>query len=295
MNTDLNLLLVFSMIWEERNLSKAADRLFLSQSAVSHSLKRLRNDFQDPLFVRDSKGVAPTEFAQSLAPRIRNLLLQVEEIYSADNSFDPAKSKRKLVLAAGDYFSITMLERFVSRLTSQAPNVRLIAQPVLNVFNLDKFERGEIHVAITAIDVPTKEGFHIKELRQDKVAICVRKDHPQFKRKTSKEIYLKAKHINVSNFGMEFGVVDEYLAKVGQKRDVNLVACSFFDAARILRGTDLVLSAPHQICLGLAKEYDLNVCSMPFEFSMRSVSMIWHERTNEDPFHAWIRKLILGL
>ena len=294
-NNDLNLLLVFSVIWEERNLSKAAARLFLSQSAVSHSLKRLRVEFQDPLFVRDSKGVAPTEFAQALAPKIRSLLLQVEEIYSADNAFNPAKSKRRLELAAGDYFSITMLERFVSGLSSQAPNVRLFAQPVSNVFNLDKFERGEIHLAVTAIDVVEKEGFHFKELRKDKVSLCVRKNHPQFKRQVTQEKYLKAEHINVSNFGSDFGVVDENLATLGRKRNVSLVACSFFDAARILRVTDLVLSAPHQICLGLAKEYDLHVCAIPFDFSMRSVSMIWHERTHDDPFHMWVRKLILSL
>ncbi len=292
-NKDLNLLLVFSTIWEERNLSKAAARLFLTQSAVSHALKRLRAEFQDPLFVRASKGVAPTDFAQSLAMRVQQLLLQVEDIYQADSSFDPRSSKRTLVLVAGDYFSVSMLEGFVARLTVQAPHVRLVIRPVINVFQLDKFETGEIHVAITAIDVAAKDGFHFQEISRDKVSICVRKDHPLIRRKVSTEKYLKAKHLNVSNFGSDRGVVDEHLDTIGEKREVALVASSFYDAARLVRSTDLVLSAPHQICQGLAKEYDLAVYSFPFDFRSRSISMIWHDRTDQDPFHTWVRKLIL--
>jgi DNA-binding transcriptional LysR family regulator len=290
---DLNLLLVFSVIWEERNLSKAAERLFLSQSAVSHALKRLRTEFQDPLFVRDSKGVSPTEFAVALAPKVSQLLLRTEEIYSSNSSFDPKTSTRNLVLAAGDYFSVAMLERFVSELAAQAPGVQLIIRPVVNIFNLDKFETGEIHLAVTAIDIAQKEGFHFQELLRDKISICVRKDHPQIRKKISLDKYLQARHLNVSNFGLDRGVVDQHLESLDRKREVALVTSSFFDAARLLRVTDLVLSAPHQICLGLAKDYNLAVYPVPLEYQPRSISMIWHERTDKDPFHSWVRKLVL--
>jgi DNA-binding transcriptional LysR family regulator len=294
-NKDLNLLLVFSTIWEERNLSKAAERLFVSQSAVSHSLKKLREEFGDPLFVRGTKGVAPTDFAQALGPKVRDLLVGVEGLYSSSARFDPKTAKRDLVLAVGDYFSIAMLEKFAARLEKAAPHVRLFLRPVANVFGLDAFEKGEIHLAITAIDVVAKEGFHSQELRQDRIFTCVRKGHPEAGRQMTKEIYLKAKHVNASNFGSDQGVVDELLGAIRKKREVKVVTSSFFDAARLVRRSDLVLSAPHQICLGLAREYDLTIHPLPFEFHMRSISMIWHERTNVDPFHGWIRGTIASL
>lgn len=295
LNKDLNLLRVFSLIWEERSLSKAGARLFLSQSAVSHALKRLRGEFGDPLFVRDSQGVAPTDLAQALAPRIRRLLQEVEEVYGTSGAFDPRESRRDLLLAAGDYFSVTMLEGFVERLRAQAPHVRLIVKPVANVFHLDKFEAGEIHLAITAIDVAPKEGFHFQELQQDKISLCVRKDHPEVRRQISPEKYLKLRHLNVSNFGSDRGVVDEQLLASGKKREVAMVVSSFFDAGRLLRKSDLVLSAPHRICQAIAADYGLAVFPLPFSYRTRSISMIWHERTHQDPFHVWARKLVLDL
>lgn len=295
MNKDLNLLFVFSAIWEERNLSKAADRLFLSQSAVSHALKRLRTDFGDPLFVRESKGVVPTDFAVALAPKVRQLLQEMEDVYHANRIFDPKEEKRSIVIAAGDYFSITMLVPFVERLTARAPHVRLITKPVANVFQPERFEKGDIHLAITAIEMEKREGFHLQEICREGISFCARKGHPQVENKISIEKYLKLKHINVSNFGSDWGVVDECLEAIDEKREVALVASSFFDAATLVRSTDLVLSAPHQICLGLAKEYDLAVYPFPLKHNMRSVSMVWHERTDKDPFHAWIRQMIFEI
>ncbi|RZA04327.1 MAG: LysR family transcriptional regulator [Proteobacteria bacterium] len=294
LDKDLNLLRVFLAIWEERSLSKAGARLHISQSAVSHALSRMRAEFGDALFVRNSKGVAPTDFSEAMAPKVRALMRQLEEMYSGGRAFDPKKVKRKFTLAAGDYFSITKLDAFVARLATEAPSVKLICRPILNIFHLDKFEKGEIDLAITAINVATKEGFHSHELSRDEIYVCARKNHPQVKLKLSAETYLSLKHLNVSNYGSEEGVVDEYLAPLGKKREVSLVTSSFFDAARLLRSTDLVLSAPQKICEGLSREYGLNAYPLPFRFGARPISMIWHERTHGDPFHSWIRKLILS-
>ena len=295
LNKDLNLLRVFSVIWEERSLSKAGAKLHLSQSAVSHALARMRRDFGDDLFVRDSRGMAPTDFAATLAPRVRVLLRQLDEMYRASNKFEPKKTKRNLVLSVGDYFAITMLENFVARLEAEAPHVRLICKPVSNVFELTNFEKGEIDIAITAIDVTTKEGFHSREICQEPVAICARKDHPGISRKLTADAYLALKHLNVSNYGSDKGVVDEFLEALGKKRSVALVASSFYDAGRLVRSTDFVLSAPRGICQGIADEYNLAVYPLPFAIQARSISMIWHERTHGDPFHAWARKLLLSV
>jgi DNA-binding transcriptional LysR family regulator len=99
--------------------------------------------------------------------------------------------------------------------------------------------------------------------------------------------------MNVSNFGSERGVVDEYLETIGKKREVKLVTGSFYDAARLVRSTDLSFSAPHEMCKGLAKEYGLVMYPLPFDYRPRSISMVWHERTNQDAFHLWVRELIL--
>jgi len=285
---------VFSAVWEERNLSKAARRLYVSQSAVSHALKRLRDDFGDPLFVRDSHGVSATNFAEALAPRVRELLASAEDLYRRPERFDPASARRTLSLATGDYFSVTMLESFAARLTAEAPKVRLVIRPVSSVFKLEKFESGEVDLAITAISVTLKEGFHSRELVQDRIAICAKKDHPGLRKRVTEEAYLALRHLNVSNFGSDRVVVDEYLEERKQRREVAAVASSFFDAACLLRGTDLVLSAPRRICEEIARFYGLAVHPFPFDLEPRSIAMIWHERNHRDPFHAWVRSLLRG-
>jgi DNA-binding transcriptional LysR family regulator len=255
----------------------------------------MRAEFGDALFVRNSRGVAPTDFAEALAPQVKLLMRQLEEMYRGGQSFDPKKLKRNFTLAAGDYFSITRLEKFVARLAVEAPQVKLICRPILNIFHLDKFEKGEIDLAITAINVAAKEGFHSQELSRDEIYVCVRKNHPQVAKKLNEKIYLSLRHLNVSNYGSVEGVVDEYLAPLGKQREIAMVTSSFFDAARLVRTSELALSAPQQICEGLAREYGLAAYPLPFRFGARPISMIWHERTDGDPFHSWIRKLILSL
>jgi DNA-binding transcriptional LysR family regulator len=295
LNKDLNLLMVFAVIWEHRNLVRAAEKLFVSQSAVSHSLRRLRTEFDDPLFVRQGKGVAPTEYAERLAPEIFRLRHFLEEIYKKEALFDPETVERDLCLATGDYFSVTMLEKFMLHLQVAAPRVRLICQPVSNVFKLENFETGGIHLAVSAIDVELREGFYSQMLLQDRNAMCLRKKHPLLSGRTKMRDYLEAQHIVVSNLGQKVGVVDVDLQNLRKQRKVTAVVSSFFDAGKLIGATDLVLSAPSRICMALAKDYELAVQDLPFHSKTRSISMLWHARTDQDAFHVWIRELLKSL
>lgn len=292
---DLNLLLVFSTIWQERSISRAANKLFLSQSAVSHSLKKLRSDFNDPLFVKGPRGVSPTDFAINLAPQITSILQQIQTTYNIQDNPNLKTLNKDLFMSTGDYFSMTKLKPFTSHMTKEAPHVRIICQPVANIFNQPMFERGEIDLAITAIDIDKKAGFYIEPIFTDTMACCVRKKHPTLKGPVNLDKYLNEKHINVSNFGKEFGAADIQLARSKKKRRIQTVVSSFFDAGQILQVTDLVLSAPKEICKSLAQQYNLNTYDLNFLKAPRNVSMIWHERTHEDPFHKTIRSIIRDL
>lgn len=293
-NKDLNLLLVFSTIWEERHISRAAAKLFVSQSAVSHSLKKLREQFNDPLFVRSSSGMVPTDFSVQIAPHLLSTLDQIEKVYNFENKMDLKDVQRTVVISSGDYFSMTQQQEFLLEMNKQAPRVRIIFKPVTNILDPSFFENGEVHIGITAISFKVRNGFYSKVLYKDKVACCVRKGHPILKDKATLNSYLKAEHLNVSNFGKDLGVIDLRLSELKKRRNVNLVVSSFYDAARIIRSSNFVLSAPKRICESLSKEYNLKTLDLPFVTSTRPISIIWHERTNDDPFHKKIRDIILA-
>lgn len=283
------------MIWEERNLSRSAHRLGLSQPAVSHALNRLREQFDDDLFVRGVRGVVPTRFSESIAKDILLTLQSLEELYKKTHTFKPEECEETLVLSFGEYFSSTLLNEFVTWINTKAPHVKLICRSDSELFAFEDFEKGLIHLSITGFSFGMKEGFYSKKLITDNISCCLRKSHPLANRSFSLEDYLKQKHLFVSASGQTVGIVDRQLQKVKKQRKVHLVAHNFFDAGLILAKNDYILTAPKGLCQHLAKKHRLTVRPTPFELPHFPIRMYWHERLHRDPFHQWVREKIISL
>lgn len=292
LDKDLNLLVLFATIWQERKLSKVAERMFLSQPAISHALNRLRQQFDDPLFVKSSVGMAPTDFAQSIAPEILQLVASLELLYRSGKGFDPKECDRTLVLSTGDYFAATMLKDFTARLNKMAPKVNIVCYPDSELFSPTKFEQGEIHLGISGFVTDIKEGFRSKDIIHDRIACCLRKKHALNQKKLPLPQYLAADHVLVSVVGRTFGIVDQKLKTMKKNRNVKMVVPSFFEAGALLAKTELILTAPRGLCLQIAKSHGLAAIETPFPKMPFTVRMHWHQRTDADPFHIWVRQLM---
>lgn len=292
LSKDLNLLTLFTAIWEERNLSKAAHRLNLSQPAVSHALGRLREQMDDALFVRSSKGMTPTPYASELAPMILETLKSIENIYRNKADFNPAEAKETLSICIGDYFAAAFLQDFIAKMSKEAPQVKIVTVPDSEVFSYFDFEKGQIHLAITGFQMQPKEGFYQKKLVDDSISVCFRKKHSILKKEFSLKAYLDSEHMFISSIGSTSGLVDAKLKKMRKERNVSLVLPGFFEAADILANTDYVLTAPTGLCAYLAKKKKLQLEPTPFDMKPYPISMFWHERTQNDPLHQWVRNLI---
>ena len=294
---DLNLLSVFEVIWLEKNISRAADKLCLSQPAISHSLKRLREQFDDPLFVRSSKGVTPTDFAISIAPSILKVMSETRRIYSVSEVFSPYETERDLHIAIGDHFALTLYHLFLKKLSLEAPKVRISAKPVTEFFPIEDLENGKTDIAITGFyaSAPSKSGFHKKKVLEEDFFCLGRRKHPLINKKLTANAYLKAEHLYISPIGDFKGFIDIDLAKSKKKRDVKATLPSFAEAGPVLANSDLLLTAPKGICTSLAVTYGLEAHKLPFKIRTYRACLHWHDRTQTDPFQQWVRSTLFQL
>lgn len=292
-NKDLNLLYLFEALWQERNLSKAAKKLHLSQPAASHSLKRLRTTFGDSLFVRASRGMVPTPVCEKIAPQVFKTLLEVKKVFEEASLFQPEHFQGILKISYGDVFGVSLLPAFLKQLTELSPQTQTVAKNELENFPLGEMESGQIDLAITGVHIPEKEGFYSKVLFTDRLSCCYSKKIRGAA--SSVKSYLQQSHLFVSPTGRKEGLVDQSLAQEGLSRSIRYVVPGFLEAGPLLQESDLVLTAPHQICQHLAKFYELTLKTPPVKLPEFPIYMYWHERTNADPFAKWIRALLTNI
>lgn len=289
-NKDLNLLVIFDKIWSERNLHRAAKQLYITQPALSHALKRLRVEFGDPLFVKSSRGVTPTDFACALASEVSAVLNKVEGLYETNRIFNSLQTKRNLSIAFGDYFTLTHLQQFLNQIHKAAPMLTLKCFNDSELINPARFELGEVHIGISGfMDLDLKQGFRSEVLVDDFINCVARKDHPLF---SGRLTYSEAEHLFVSVHGARRGIVDSHLESMGQSRNVTTVAPSFFAAGVFLQSTNCVLTGPSRINSALAQRHDLKTFDFPFGQIPFPVRIYWHQRSDEDPLIKWVREIL---
>jgi DNA-binding transcriptional LysR family regulator len=283
---DLNLLVTLHVLLEERSVSRAANRLALTQPTVSGMLARLRDVFGEPLFVRAQHGMVPTPRAAALAPALEQLLKDAAALV-ADEQFEPRTVEMDLRLTANDYMQCTVVVPFVEGLRRKAPRVR-VAVSNLEITNLNaRLARGELDLAITTPRFVQSELESLLLYREEYVCI-VREQHPIRSSTVSMRRFLDHDHILVSPSGGAFsGPVDEALAATGVRRRVALSVPSFLVLLEMLCADDLIATVPKRLLVNRAR--GVRRVRPPVEVEGFDVVAVWHRRLNDDPAHQWLR------
>lgn len=289
---DFNLLKALDVLLDERNVTRAAERLALTQPAVSGMLTRLRESFDDPLFVRAQRGMVPTTRALALAEPVKRLLSDIESLLQPQ-AFDPATARMTVTLASTDYALRAVVVPFLSAVREQAPNIRVAVQPVDNQALLAQFDRGEVDLALVTPDV-TGHGLHARALFEERYVCVMRAGHPDATAGAlTLERFCALDHVLVSPAGGAFhGVTDEALARVGKTRRVTVSVTSFLVLPEILKVSDLIAVVPRRLVLD---RDDLIIMEPPLHIQGFGKSVAWHERTHRDPGHQWLRSLLIEL
>lgn len=287
---DLNLLLVFAALWRERNVTKAAQAIGMTQPALSRALGRLRHEFSDPLFVRVARGVAPTDRAVSIADTVVNLLASVDGIYSSDR-FNPKSFRGVITIATSDYFEVISATALIPKLAKEAPGITLSFRAASGVIPKEAMEKGDIDLVISGANHILAEGFYKQKILTDPYKSAVGKNHPQ--KKITLDQFAKLSHVLVTPRGDLTGVVDSALENMGKRRRVVTGFSNFLSAGWAIAHTDFVLSAPGQIIDRLKEFLPIRDFSTPVPIPDLELFQIWHSRTHHDPAHRWLRQKII--
>jgi len=288
---DLNLLVVFDAIYEHRNVTRAAETVFLSQPATSNALSRLRHHLKDELFLRSPTGLRPTPRATELAPRLRSILSELTDVLDPQ-VFDPATTTVSLTIATVDYFEVVVGPWLMKILSREAPGIRARFTPTRGRAQ-EALDHGDVDFASAAFGT-VHERFGQCELLTDSYYCCVRKGHPLSKKKPTLRQYAKASHLLVSPGGGVRGFVDDELAKAGLTREVSLVVDHFAVAPNLVANSDLILTAPVRL-LNSLKTPKLVVLESPVSTPerYRFLELIWHDRLSRHPANEWMKNAII--
>jgi DNA-binding transcriptional LysR family regulator len=288
-NLDLNLLRTLNILLEEHNVSRAAERLNLSQPSVSVHLAKLRRVFKDPLLLPGPRGMRPTARADALRESLSIALGALNEVLSPLQPFDAYTAAVTWKIAATDYSETTVLLPALPKLREYAPNTRVSVTQIPQRLTARQCETGEVDLAFrTADEAP--EGLRHKTLFQEKYVLVGRPDHPRLKERITVSQFCELDHVIVSPDGGGFvGVTDITLAQLGLKRRVVLSVPHFTFVHDVLSRTDLVAMLPSRLLDG---ESRLRSIAPPVEVPGYEMVMLWHERSHRDPSHQWLRELI---
>jgi DNA-binding transcriptional LysR family regulator len=286
---DLNLFVVFDVIYTERHITRAAEVLCLTQPTVSNSLARLRRVFNDELFVRTPQGMAPTPVADNIIGRVREALQLFDASVREGDQFDPASSDRTFRFSMNDLAESLLLPGFMDAVGRLAP------QMVIESYYSRRRElpvalaSGEIDLAIEAPLLADPNLCHTPLLSESYVCM-VRPDHPLVRGSLSLDQYLQLGHIHISSRRKGPGHVDMALHSLGHPRQIRLRVQHYQMAPQLVARSDLALTVPRR----LARQFALQVLELPFAVPPLEWHLFWHKSADGDQGNRWLRERVLG-
>jgi DNA-binding transcriptional LysR family regulator len=299
---DLNLLVYLDVLLREKNVTRAAEHLGITQPAMSNILKRLRLTFEDPLLIRSSEGMTPTERARDLQPQVREALGNLNQIFESPEDFRPRSSARVFRIMAADYAEATLIPALAKAMRTESPNVVLDFLTPSDVSYRD-MEQGKVDMAINRFtEIP--QSFHQVTVWKDTFSCLVHRDSPMadnFNLKT----YLEAQHIWVSKTGMGVGFgmnpdqsgglgwIDQALGRLGKKRKIAIFTRHYQMPALLAENADLVATLPTRVARLQADNAKLVIRDTPFHIPEFELKMAWSPLLHHNAAHRWMRQLIL--
>ena len=296
MNTkkiDLNLLVALDALLAERNVTRAARRLGLSQPALSAQLARLRDLFGDPLFLPAQRGVTPTARAIELEAPVRQALDQVQDVLAGGRGFDPATADLTVAIACSDYVQLAVIAPLVLDLRASAPKLRIAIRQLDGALLGPQMEAGMVDLAVmTSSTAPP--ALRTRWLFHERYVTIARRRHPGVKGKLTLDDFVTLEHVVVSPRGGGLsGPVDTALGKLGRRRRIAVSTASFLFVPELVARSDLIATVPERLVQGRAER--LQVLEPPLSVEGFAIGLVWHERTHQHPAHRWVRERVRTL
>lgn len=290
---DLNLLVVLDALLVERHVTRAANRVGLSQPAMSNALSRLRNLFDDEILVRTPRGMEPTARAMYLAERLGQILRQVERVFDADDQFDPLTTNRRFMLRISDLLEALMLPHVLRPLSDGAPSASFDFMHLSPDETIHALEADSIDAAFsTSLEAPNTVISDL--LFEDKLVCVVRQDHPLFQQKWSLDTFLAQRHVRVSISPTDSRFVDNVLAEMDRTRDIALNVPHWLILPTVLAHSDLVAVMSERMTISFGQFERLRVLPLPFETGTIRWMLYWHRRHQGNAAHLWLRRTVLA-
>jgi DNA-binding transcriptional LysR family regulator len=298
---DLNLLRVFDAAMSERSLTRAAKRLHLSQSAVSHALKRLREAVGEDQFERTAFGVIPTPRADALWPSVRTSLAQLQHAI-APAGYDPRAEAANFRLTMADATAAMLLPPIVQVIEGMQALANLQVLPLTTRDPRALIEHGDADLAVgyfpQAIAAILAQGgdaqLHHQRLYESEYRCVMRPGHPLADVELTLDRYCEAHHLFVSFSGRPHGPIDEALAVVGRRRRIVLTVNQFFTAGRVVMQSDLLTVLPASFIPATGFRESLVIRPLPIALANIHVEMVWHARRDDDPRQRWLREQVMA-
>jgi len=293
---DLNLLRIFDAVMAEGSLTRAASGLAMTQPAVSHALKRLRDAVGEDLFVRVAHGVQPTPHAEALWPQVRSALGTLRQAL-APGGFDPSRDAVQMRLAMADATAALLAPPLVARIEAESAQVNLRVLPLTTRDPRRLLDSGDADLAVgyfpelitTILAQGPDSHLHHARLYDTRYVCVMRRGHPLAAKPLSLDGFCEAHHLLVSFSGRAQGFVDQALAALGRQRRVVLTVNQFFTAGRVVAQSDLLTVLPESFLAATGNADGLVTRDLPMTVGTVQVEMIWHLRHDADPAHRWLR------
>lgn len=285
---DLNLLHVFDTIYREGSLTRAAKALHLTQPAISHSLARLRDQFDDPLFVRQGNQMVPTPLARRFLETMRPGLTQIQSAVNQFHSFDPASQRKTYTLALRDILESTFLPSLMAKLEDY-PELEISSQRVTRREMETQLAAGKLDFAVDVL-LPISDQTAHELLRQDRLVVLARNNHPLLEGEVTMDGYLKAQHILVSSRAEGPGIEDFELSRMGVQRKIRLRCQHYFAACRVVEQSNLLVTMPETYARIIAEQAQVSLLTPPAELPAVDVHLYWHRAYEKEPALQWMRE-----
>ena len=289
---DLNLFVVLEAIYREGNLTRAGRQLKLTQPAVSHALKRLRELLKDPLFIREGANMVPTPFSRNMINEVRQALQILEVNLYENRNFDPAHTRRNFQIGFWELMESMILPPLAKVLTRAAPEISITTLRVKRREIEQELASGTLDLVLD-IPITLSDNFRQAPLFSDRVVVMARKGHPAIGRELNLDTYLRQDHILVSSRRLGPSLVDAELNRGGRKRRIVLRCQHYFAACQVVRETDMLLTIPQHYAETLNAGFNNRLYPFPLKsLQQLEIHMYWHESTENDPPNRWLREQV---
>ena len=286
---DLNLLLIFRALFEEKNVTRASKKVGITQPAMSNALNRLRYLVNDELFIRGPKGMRPTARAIELAPPIQEALSNIELSLSEIN-FDPYTAKRLFRISISDDIAPLVIPNLVEEIKKSSPNSELCIRSEQGFEAINLLDKNETDFAMGRFEsVPSRFGF--KVLFDEKYVCMMNTNHKLAnEKKLSMDQYLSTNHLRVAPMDAQISPIDRALAQLNLERKISVRIDLITMSPYVLRNTELVLTLPSKTANRIAKNYNFFISELPVELETRQTKLIWHKELTKHPAFDWMKE-----